>query len=135
MKFTFKEDHFETEHDFGSLIISGDEKKGFRPYQLLVSSIVGCSGIVFNKILVKQRTNYDKLTIEADVKRNEQEANRVEQINLQFIIEGKDLNEEKLKRNLEISRKHCSMVQSVLDSIKIEESLTVKNISCPPNMD
>jgi uncharacterized OsmC-like protein len=117
----------ETEFNYGSLNISGDDEKGFRPFQLLVSAIVSCSGLVFNNILVKQRTVYEQLTIEAEVERNESEANRVEKITLHFIVTGENLNEEKLKRNLAISRKHCAMVQSVKGSIIVEDKLTLKN--------
>jgi len=126
MKFTWKNDYMETDSfDYGTLKISPDDSKGFRPFQLLVTSIASCSGSVFHKILTKQRTIYDDLSIEAEVERNEAEANRVEKITLHYTIVGKNLNEDKLKRNLEISRKHCSMIQSVKDSIIVEEYVTV----------
>lgn len=126
MKFTWKNEHMETNSfNYGTLNISPDDTKGYRPFQLLVASIASCSGSVFHKILTKQRTKYDHLSIDAEVDRNEEKANRVEKITLHFIIEGKDLNEQKLQRNLEISRKHCSMVQSVQDSIEIVENITV----------
>lgn len=125
MEFIWKEDHMETNFEFGGLKISGDETKGFRPFQLMVASIASCSGSVFHNILVKQRTDFDALAINAEVERNAEEANRIEKITLNFEIKGKDLNEKKLKRNLEISRKHCSMVQSVQNSIEVEEKITV----------
>jgi len=126
MKFIWNDDHMETtSFNYGTLKIAPDDAVGFRPFQLLVASIASCSGSVFHKILAKQRTAFDDLTIEAEVERNEEEANRVEKITLHFTIEGKDLNEKKLQRNLEISRKNCSMVQSVKDSIEVVEHLTV----------
>lgn len=125
MKFEWQEDHLETSLPYGKLQISPDDEVGFRPFQLMVASIAGCSSAVFHKILVKQRMEYDALSVEAEVERNEAEANRIEKITLHFTMEGKDLNEKKLQRNLEISRKHCGMVQSVQDSIQIEEKLTV----------
>ncbi|HLQ95602.1 MAG TPA: OsmC family protein [Pseudogracilibacillus sp.] len=128
MKFTWKEDHMETTaFNYDTLHISPDDTKGFRPFQLLVASIASCSGGVFHKIITKQRTEYDSLTIDAEVERNEAVANRVEKISLHFTITGSNLNEEKMQRNLEISRKNCSMVQSVQDSIVVEEDITVIN--------
>jgi len=125
MKFIWNEDHSETSVGFGDLHISSDDTKGYRPFQLMVSSIAGCSAGVFHKILEKQRLEYDHLSIDADVVRNEEQVNRIEKITLHFTIEGKDLNEKKLQRNLDISKKNCSMVQSVIDSIEVEEKLTV----------
>lgn len=125
MNLIWNGDHGETSFGYGDLHISSDDTKGFRPFQLMVSSIAGCSAGVFHKILVKQRINVDDLSIEADVERNEDEANRIEKITLHFKVTGTDLNEKKMQRNLDISRKNCSMVQSVQDSIKIEEKLTI----------
>lgn len=126
MQFTFKEDHVEGSLQFDNLTISGDESKGFRPYELLVSSIVGCSGLVFKRILDKQRTKIESLLVEAEVERNEQKANKVEKINLHFKVKGENLNESKLQRNLEISRRNCAMIRSVEESIEIVESITIE---------
>lgn len=123
MNFTITENGLSTHFEYGELHISGNEQHGFRPFQLLVSSIVGCSGSVFRKILTKQRIEVDDLTIKADVERNEQEANRIEKLTLTFIVKGKNLNRDRMEKNLAISRKNCSMVRSVEDSIDIVETL------------
>lgn len=48
MKFTLTDTTaFKTELEFGELSISGNSDLGFRPVELLVSSIAGCSGGVF----------------------------------------------------------------------------------------
>lgn len=110
---------------FGNLVISGDEQYGYRPYELLISSIAGCSGLVFKRIVTKQRLEIESLVIEAEVERNKNEANRVEKITLHFKVRGQNLNEKKLQRNLEISRKHCAMIRSVENSIEIVEQLSI----------
>lgn len=53
MKFEMTEHGFVTETEFGTLEISSNEEKGFRPYQLMVSSIAACTGGVMRKILEK----------------------------------------------------------------------------------
>lgn len=125
MEFYLQENGMKTNFDYGELDISGDETYGFRPFQLMVASIVGCSGSVFRKILDKQRIKIEDLTIKADVTRIEEEANRIEKITLTYTIEGHDLNVEKLNKNLELARKNCPMVRSVETSINIEEQLKV----------
>lgn len=125
MNLNWNGDHGEMAFGYGNLHISPDDTKGFRPFQLMVASIAGCSAGVFHKILVKQRINLEDFSVEADVERNEDEANRIEKISLHFKVTGTDLNEKKLQRNLEISRKNCSMVQSVQGSIEVEEKLTI----------
>lgn len=127
MKFEMRENGFETETSFGRLEISGNDDYGFRPYQLLISSIAVCSGGVMRKILDKMRMPAQHITIEVrEVIRNEDIANRVEKVHLHFIIEGK-IDRSKMERVLELTKKNCSMVQTVMDSIEIVETFEVIN--------
>ncbi|MYL59995.1 OsmC family protein [Virgibacillus halodenitrificans] len=129
MKLVMKENGLRTELEYGVLDISGNEEYGFRPFQLMVASIAGCSGSVFRKILEKQRTEIDDMQITAEVERNPEEANRIEKITLNFKVQGKNLDPAKLQKNLEISRKNCSMVRSVEGSIQIEEKIETIELS------
>ncbi len=126
MELYLKENGLRTSLEYGELEISGDETYGFRPYQLMIASIAGCSGSVFRKILAKQRIEVEDIQITAEATRNPDEANRIEKITLHFIIKGHHLDPEKMYKNLAIARKNCSMVRSVENSIEIEE--TVKTI-------
>jgi len=116
---------YEAETGFGKLTISADEQYGFRPFQLMVASIAGCSGTVMKKIFVKKRMNLESLTIKADVTRNPDKADRIEKIHLTFSVKADGLDEQKMEKIMELSRKHCSMVQSVQDSIEITESFEI----------
>ncbi|TFD99625.1 OsmC family protein [Jeotgalibacillus salarius] len=125
MEFKMKEGGFTTDLEFGELHISGNEEYGFRPYQLLVSSVAVCSGGVLRKVLERMRLDFTDIRVMTEVERNEKEANRVEKIHMHFIITG-DLKEEKVEKALEVTRRNCSMVQSVKDSIDITESFEIK---------
>ena len=127
MQFNMTENGFETATTFGQLTISGNEDYGFRPYQLLVSSVAVCSGGVLRNILEKMRMPADNITIEVkEVSRNAEIANRVEKIHLHFILEGQHLDESKMEKVFELTKKNCSMVQSVIDSIEIVETYELK---------
>ncbi|WDF05841.1 OsmC family protein [Shouchella hunanensis] len=108
---------------YGKLDISGDESAGFRPFQLLVSSIAVCSGGVFRTILDKKRISYKSINLEADVVRNEANVNEVTEVHLTFIIEGAQANFEKLEKALQLATKNCPIVQSVNKSINITETI------------
>jgi putative redox protein len=125
MEFKMKENGFVTQAEYGELHISGNEEYGFRPYQLLVSSIAVCSGGVLRKILEKQRVVIDDLSITTDVTRNEEIPQEIQRIHLHFVIKGQKLVEEKIEKALILTRKHCSMVQSVKDSIDVTESFDI----------
>ncbi|ARK28991.1 OsmC family protein [Halalkalibacter krulwichiae] len=122
MEFHMKENSFVTDLEFGQLEVSGNAEYGFRPYQLLVSSIAVCSGGVLRKVLTKKRISYNDIKITADVTRNEAGANEVTDIHLHFLISGSDANDEKIAKALEVTTKNCPIVQSVKDSIRITET-------------
>src|SRR5699024_8969222 len=123
MEFYMKENGMHTKFGYGELDISSDDTKGFRPFQLMVASIAGCSASVFRKILAKQRIEIAELQIVADVKRDPDEANRIKDITLNFVVKGDRLDQTKMEKNLKLARKNCSMVRSVEDSINITETI------------
>lgn len=125
MKLTFTETGIKTELPFGDLNISPEDEHGFRPYQLMVASVSACSVSVFRQVLNKQRVEFEELSVSAEPTRKKEEANRIEQIDLTFTIKGENLNEEKLKKSLEISSKNCSMYRTVKDSIRIIKHLEI----------
>ncbi len=127
MEFKMKEVGFTTDLEYGELHVAGDEQYGFRPYQLMVSSIAVCSGGVLKSILKKKRMEIEDIAIKADVTRNEKEANRIEKIHIHYTIKGKDLAEGKIESAIELASKNCPMVQSVKGSIEIEETFELDN--------
>lgn len=127
MEFKMNEQGFTTDLDYGELHISSDETQGFRPFQLMVASVVGCSGITIKKVLGKMRIPYEDVDIRASVERNEDEANRIEHISLHFVIKGTDLKEAKIQKALDVTQKNCSMVQSIKGSVRVTESFELVN--------
>lgn len=120
------EDGFEGKLESGVIKISSNEEKGFRPYQLMVSSLVGCSGLVLRRVCEKMRMPLESLEIEVlEVLRNEQEANRIDKIHIHFKMRGVNLEESKMPRIMELTKKNCSMVQSVEQSIQVIETYEI----------
>lgn len=129
MKFTLaKSGAFRSNFEFGELSISGNSDIGYCPVQLLVSSIAGCSGDVFRKVLDKKRISYNGIEIEAFIERNEKEANKVTKIELHFIVDGKNLNLEQLQKSLNVAMKNCAIAQSVKGAIIIEETVDIREV-------
>lgn len=120
------ESGFETNLEFGKLTISGDETKGFRPYQLLVSSLVGCSGGVLRKVLEKMRMPVEEMEIDVlEVVRNHEEASRLEKVHIHFKLKGSNLDATKMDRAMALTKKNCSMVRSVDQSMEVIETFEI----------
>ncbi len=122
MKFTMTENGFAGDLPFGTLNVSTNEEFGFRPYQLMVASLAICSAGVLRKVLEKKRTPAEDIQVEVkEIVRVDEEAGRIAKVHLHFIIKG-DINESKMDLNLELTRKNCSMVRSVEDSMEVIET-------------
>lgn len=125
MEFKMQNEGFYAELPFGRLEVSGNEEYGFRPFQLLVSSLAVCSGGVLRNILKKMRMEADDIQITAEAERNEEQANRIEKVHLHFKLKGSELTEEKIRKAMELTTKNCSMVQSVAGSIDVTKTFEI----------
>lgn len=122
MDFSMTEHGFTTETKYGTLHISSDEEYGFRPYQLMIASLAVCSGGVLKKIMQKQRMDVQDIKIHTNVERSGTEADEITKVSIHFIVDSLHQNDKKMQKNMELTRKYCSMVQSVKDSIQVEET-------------
>lgn len=122
MKFSMTDGGFQTKTDYGELSVSGEEEYGFRPFQLMTSSIAVCSGGVLRKIMNKRHQTVHDIQIEAEVERDEKQANKITAVHLHFIVKAENVTEAQMQKNMEWTKKNCSMVQSVKDSIAVTET-------------
>lgn len=104
----------------------GGNGKGFRPMEMLLIGLGGCSGIDMVNILTKQKEplNDIKITIKATRKQNETPA-IFDVIDIKFELFG-DLNPSKVEKALQMTfEKYCS-VSNILDrSAKINFTYTL----------
>lgn len=106
--------------EFGELPISPDEKNGYKPIQLFVSSLIGCSGSILRDILHKKRYQFEKLEMEASIERNPFKANRIEKLNIVAnVVSESVLSSEQAEKIANLVIKNCGMIQSVIESIDI----------------
>ncbi|GIN73347.1 osmotically inducible protein C [Bacillus sp. J14TS2] len=125
IELNMKEHGYNMQTEFDELSISSDSEYGFRPFQLMIASIAGCSSIAMRVVLTKMRLDFKDIRVSAEVERNQAKANRIEKIHLHFVIRGENLRQEKIEKAGAIARKNCGMVQSVQDSIEVTESFEI----------
>ncbi|KYG31961.1 OsmC family protein [Alkalihalobacillus trypoxylicola] len=122
MNFTMNKNSFSTQLEYGELTISGDETEGFRPFQLLVSAVAVCSGSVFRQIIDKKRISYKDIHISTTVIRDQEQSNKITDITVHFQLIGMNTSEDTIKKVMELTKRNCPIVQSVKDSIRVEET-------------
>ncbi len=90
------------------LTIDGETRRGLSPMQHLALAIAGCMGIDVAHILTRMRTPPDRLRVEVEAQRRDEEPRRFTRVTLDFVLTG-DVSESNLERALELSRdKYCS---------------------------
>jgi putative redox protein len=95
-------------------VAQGGNGSGFRPMQMLLSALCGCSAVDVVSILKKQRQGLDNLTIEVDGQREEgKEPSLWKNIQLVFNITG-EVDPSKAYRAVDLSmEKYCSVAETL----------------------
>ncbi len=93
-----------------SIIIDGNRKEGPGPKSLLLSSLAGCSGIDVVDILKKKRVIFSDLTIDVETEQTEGHPKVFKDIFVIYTIRTDSINEEKVKKAIELSlEKYCGV--------------------------
>jgi putative redox protein len=105
----------------------GGHSTGFRPMQMLLAAIGGCSAIDVILILKKQKQEIESFEIEVEGEREktEKEYSLFKDICIHFIIKGK-VEKEKADRAIKLSlEKYCSVSKTLEPTARITYKLTV----------
>lgn len=108
--------NFEAENESGFTVeldakqAIGGEGKGFRPMEMLLIGLGGCSGIDMVNVLTKQKEPLDDIKISINATRKEEEMPPIfDVIDINFELSG-DLNVAKVERALQLTfDKYCSV--------------------------
>ena len=105
----------------------GGENAGFRPMEMLLLSVGGCSAMDVMHILKKARQDVTGCRIELDGTRAETEPKVFTDIHVQFIVTGRGLKDKHVARAVELSaEKYCSASIMLQDSVNITHGYTIE---------
>lgn len=126
LKFNIYENGVDTDAAFGKLSVSGQDEFGFRPYFLMTSAVVGCGTGVLRRELSARGVEYTNIQVVAEVTRNLSEANRIEKIDMQFVIKPKgEVSAEKIADAMNAMLNTSSMIRTVRGSIEVTSNFTL----------
>ncbi|MCL5024751.1 MAG: OsmC family protein [Nitrospirae bacterium] len=98
----------------------GGKNTGLRPTELLLVGLGGCSGMDVISILKKKRQDVRKLEITVKGQRAEDHPKKFTDITIEFIVTGRALSEEAVKRAVDLSMdKYCSVKATIEGVAKI----------------
>lgn len=87
----------------------GGRNLGVRPMEMLLLGMGGCTAFDVMMILRKARQQVEDCVVELDADRADEEPKVFTRIHAHFIIKGKGIKEDRVKRAVELSaEKYCS---------------------------
>jgi putative redox protein len=106
----------------------GGENKGFRPMQMLLAALGGCSTIDIVSILRKQRQSVDDIAITVEGEREPGvEPSLFRTIHVHFTLKG-NLDEDKVRKAVDLSmEKYCSVAKTLEQTATITYGFSVRN--------
>jgi putative redox protein len=108
MSFTGKnEEGFEVALDAPAKV--GGEGKGFRPKELLLDGLAGCTAMDVISILKKMQIVPEAFKVEVSAEETEEHPKTFTRFHLRYVVKG-DIPEEKLNRAIELSQtRYCGV--------------------------
>ncbi len=104
----------------------GGRDSGARPMELLLMGIGGCSGMDIVSILRKKREQVTDLQINVEGKMAEDYPHKYTQIDIEYVVTGKNLSGEAVKRAIQLSMdKYCSVKATLEGAAKINFSYKI----------
>ncbi len=105
---------------------AGGEEDGYKPTELPLFGIAGCTGIDVLLILKKQRQELTSLEIEVTAHYNDTYPKPYHTIEVKYIAKGKNIDEKKLAQAIELSEsKYCSVSLTMKNEAKVITSYEI----------
>jgi putative redox protein len=99
----------------------GGHQGASKPIEMLLMSLGGCSGMDVISILRKMREPVEDFEIEIDADQKEDHPKTFRQIRMKYKIYGENINSEKVKQAIELSKeKYCSVWSMLKETVPIE---------------
>lgn len=104
----------------------GGNDTGLRPMELLLIGLGGCSGMDVISILKKKKQDVTGLKINVKGQKAENHPKKFTNINIEFIVSGRNISEDAVKRSVELSmNKYCSVKATLEGVAKISFSYKI----------
>ncbi len=121
----------ELEHTYKAQTSSGEllvGEHGYRPMELLLVALAGCSGVDVSHILKKKRQEVKNIQIEVVGVRREEHPRVYERIRVVYRVYGRDVSPKAVEDAVRLSvEKYCSVYAMLKASASIEYTYEVHN--------
>jgi putative redox protein len=111
---------------------AGGRNLGFRPMEMLLLGLGGCSAFDVVMILKRGRERVSNCVVEIDAERAETEPKIFTKIAMRYIVSGHELDPKKVERAVTLSAdKYCSATAIMSKTAQISHTIEVVAASVP----
>lgn len=104
----------------------GGANDGFRPLELLLVGLAGCTGMDVISILSKKRKEVTSFEVRAHADMASDHPHVYTKIVLEYVLEGKDIDRDSVQRAVELSEtKYCGAQAMLRKAAPIELKITI----------
>jgi putative redox protein len=109
---------------------AGGRNLGFRPMEMLLLGLGGCSAFDVMMILKRGRENVTDCVVELDAQRAETDPKVFTKIAMHYIVTGHALDRKKVERAVNLSaEKYCSASAIIAKTAQIEHTIEIVEAS------
>lgn len=107
---------------------SGGSGDGLRPKALMLSSLAGCSGLDVASLIKKMKLDVEEFKIETIANLTDEHPKYYDSVVIEYHFTGSDLNEEKLKKAVDLSvEKYCGVMEMFRRFAKLDIKIIYHN--------
>lgn len=105
---------------------AGGAESGFKPTELLLYGIAGCTGVDIVRILEKKRQKLTSLEIRVEADQRDTYPKPFHDVRVHYVATGEDLDEKALASAIELSEgKYCVVSQTVQEPTRVTTSYEI----------
>ncbi|MCK5125237.1 MAG: OsmC family protein [candidate division Zixibacteria bacterium] len=105
----------------------GGNEDGYQPLELIMFSLMGCTGIDFIEIAKKMRLEVTDLKINVDATQHDNAPRYFTKANVNYEVTGKNLDPKKIERVIKLSQeKYCSAAVTISGKTQLSYTFSIK---------
>ena len=105
----------------------GGENDGFRPSELVLVGLAGCTGMDVISILEKKRQNVTAFEVRVHGERAERDPKKFTSFLVEYVVTGKGIDPNAVERAVELSEtKYCTVMATLRCAGPIERKIQIR---------
>jgi putative redox protein len=105
----------------------GGENDGFRPTELVLVALAGCTAMDVISILAKRRVNVTSFEVRTHGERAEEPPRAFTSFTVHYIVKGKGIDHRDVERAVELSEtKYCTVMATLRGAGPVTRQITVE---------